>query len=421
MQHKLSLWSCVVSSRRVRKGPGRRPMSAKRQLFLKLLAQGWTPAAARREVGISRATSHNWRNGHSVRRKDGTVRFVPPLDPLTTKTISPRFLSEAERIEIADRHHAGESARAIADAISRAPSTVSRELRRNAAPTGRYQPFDAHRAAALRRRRPRATKLASHPELLAAVKEFLAQRWSPAQISRALRREFPDRSDWHLAPETIYQELYRARSLLLRRPAPSPLRTGRDHRRAHTRFARRRRRFGEPMLSVHQRPFPPEDRSQPGHWEGDVIVGPQHRSAIGTLVERHTRFVKLIHFLRPDSFQLRDSLLRELADLPAMLLQSITWDQGSEMARHLEITAATGAAVYFCDAGSPWQRGTNENTNGLLRQYFPKGSDLSRHSLLDLARVECELNNRPRAVLDDRTPAEVFAQLLTSTTVPMLQ
>jgi transposase, IS30 family len=239
----------LSSSRRVKKGPGRRPQSAKRQQFLKLLAQGWTPAAARREVGISRATSHNWRRGHTVRLKDGTVRFVPPLDPLTTKAISPRFLSEAERIEIADRRHAGETVRAIADAIKRVPSTVSRELRRNCSSTGAYQPYQAHRTAALRRRRPRPTKLAAHPELLAAVKDLLAQRWSPAQISRALRRTFPDRPDWHLAPETIYQELYRPNSMLLRRPAPSPLRTGRDHRRAHMRFTRRRRRFTEPMLA----------------------------------------------------------------------------------------------------------------------------------------------------------------------------
>jgi len=277
----------VVSSRRVRKGPGRRPQSAKRQLFLKLLARGWTPAAARREVGISRSASRNWRYGYKVYLKNGTVRFVPRLDPLTARAISPRFLSEAERIEIADRHHAGEALRAIAAAIGRSPSTVSRELRRNAGRTGRYHPYEAHRAAALRRQRRRPTKLAAHPELLEKVKELLAQRWSPSQISRALRREIPDRPVWHLAPETIYQELYRPNSMLLRRPAPSPLRTGRDHRRAHMRFTRRRRRFGEPMLSVHQRPFPPEDRSQPGHWEGDVIVGPQHRSAIGTLVERH--------------------------------------------------------------------------------------------------------------------------------------
>jgi IS30 family transposase len=152
-----------------------------------------------------------------------------------------------------------------------------------------------------------------------------------------------------------------------------------------------------------------------------VIVGPQHRTAIGTLVERHTRFVKLIHLPRPDSFQLRDALLRELAGLPAELLKSITWDQGSEMARHLDITAATGAKVYFCDAGSPWQRGSNENTNGLLRQYFPKGTDLSQHTRGDLARVELELNNRPRAILNDRTPADIFTRLLTSETVPVLQ
>lgn len=181
-----------MSSRRVRKGPGCRPQSAKRQQFLKLLARGWTLAAARREVGVSRSTGHNWRNGHTVRLKDGTVHFVPPLNPLTTKTISPRFLSEAERVEIADRHHAGESIRAIAAAIRRSPSTISRELRRNSGANGLYQPFEAHRAAAVRRCRPRLTKLATHPQLLARVKELLVQRWSPAQISRALRREFPD-------------------------------------------------------------------------------------------------------------------------------------------------------------------------------------------------------------------------------------
>lgn len=193
-----------------------------------------------------------------------------------------------------------------------------------------------------------------------------------------------------------------------------PLRTGRDHRRAHTRLTRRRRRFAEPMLSVHQRPFPPQDRSQPGHWEGDVIVGPQHRSAIGTLVERHSRVVKLIHLPRADSFELRDGLLREFAGMPADLLRSITWDQGSEMARHLDITAAIGVPIYFCDAGSPWQRGSNENTNGLLRQYFPKGTDLSRYSRADLLRVELELNHRPRAILNDQTPADIFTALLTS-------
>ena len=146
------------------------------------------------------------------------------------------------------------------------------------------------------------------------------------------------------------------------------------------------------MLSVHRRPFAPADRSEPGHWEGDVIVGPQHRTAIGTLVERHSRFVRLIHLPRPDSFQLRDALLRELAGLPPETTgKSITWDQGSEMASDSYITAATGAKVYFCDAGSPWQRGSNENTNGLLRQYFPKGTDLSRHTRVDLARVELDL------------------------------
>jgi IS30 family transposase len=162
-------------------------------------------------------------------------------------------------------------------------------------------------------------------------------------------------------------------------------------------------------------------QNHPTQQRKEGIAGPQHRTAIGTLVERHTRFLKLIHLPRPDSFQLRDALLRELAELPADLLKSITWDQGSEMARHLDITAATGAKVYFCDAGSPWQRGTDENSNGLLRQCFPKGTDLSRHTRVELARVEIELNNRPRAILNDRTPADIFTRLLTSEKVPVLQ
>ncbi len=410
----------MASSRRVRKGPGRRPQSAKRQRFLTLLSQGRTLAAARREVGVSRSTGHNWRNGHTVRLKDGTVRFVPPLDPLTTRVISPRFLSETERIEIADRRQAGETIRAIADAIKRSPSTVSRELRRNSTSAGRHHPFEAHRAAGT----PPTTT--AHQTLGSSGTTRTSQSLSgttmePVTGQPSAAPRIPRNGRLASVSRDHYQQLYRPNSLLLRRLAPSPLRTGRDHRRAHMRFTRRRRRFEEPMLSVHQRPFEPEDRSDPGHWEGDVIVGPQHRTAIGTLVERHSRFVKLIHLPRPDSFQLRDALLRELAGLPAELLKSITWDQGSEMARHLDITAATGAKVYFCDAGSPWQRGSNENTNGLLRQYFPKGTDLSRHTRVDLARIELELNHRPRAILEDRTPADIFTQLLTSKTVPVLR
>ncbi|WP_228823345.1 IS30 family transposase [Nocardia blacklockiae] len=387
----------------------------KRQQFFGLLARGWTTAAARREVGISRSTSRNWRNGYKLYRKDGTVsRFVPPLDPVACRVISARFLSEDERIEIADRRRAGETIRAIAAALGRAPSTVSRELRRNTREGGQYRPFEAHRRAVMRRSRPRPTRLAADPELLVFVRDLLQKRWSPAQISRRLRARFPGHRERHLAAESIYREIYRPHSLLVRRAQPSPLRTGRDHRRAQVRLDRRRRRYIEPMLSIKHRPFPPADRSEPGHWEGDLITGRSNRSAIGTLVERHSRYVKLIHMPRLDAAALHDGLIETLHQLPTDLRKSITWDQGWEMARHAEISAALGSAIYFCDPGKPWQRGSNENTNGLLRQYFPKATDLARHTSAVLARVENELNHRPRAVLNDRTPAEIFGSLLAS-------
>jgi len=215
-----------------------------------------------------------------------------------------------------------------------------------------------------------------------------------------------------LSHESIYLAIYRPGSGLLRKPAPSPLRTGRDHRRAHARRIRAGRRFAQPMLTIHDREFDPLDRSVPGPWEGDLIVGPNHRSAIGTLVERQTRYVKLLHLLAQDSLALHAALVAGLGGLPAGLRRSLTWDQGTEMARHLEITRDTGIKVYFCDAASPWQRGSNENANGLLRQYFPKSTDLSKHSPHDLARVETELNGRPRITLGDKSPAELFKRLL---------
>lgn len=168
------------------------------------------------------------------------------------------------------------------------------------------------------------------------------------------------------------------------------------------------------MLTIHQRPFQPEDRSEPGHWEGDLIIGKDQRSAIGTLVERTTRVVRLLHLPRRDGDTLHEALKRRMGTLPAGLLRSITWDQGTEMARHLTITESLGAPVYFCDSRSPWQRGSNENTNGLLRDYFPKGTDLSVHSAKHLLAVENELNNRPRRVLNDQTPEDLFAALLVS-------
>ena len=220
--------------------------------------------------------------------------------------------------------------------------------------------------------------------------------------------------------ETIYQAIYQPGSMILplpRVPSPhhlSPLRTGRDHRRAQRRAGRRRPRFGQPMLSVHQRPFPPSDRSEAGHWEGDLIVGRGHTSAIGTLVERQTRLIRLVHLPERDAHAFHAALVARMRDLPAGLIRSITWDQGTEMARHRRISADLGAPVYFCDPHAPWQRGSNENSNGLLRQYFPKGTDLSIYNVEHLLAVENEINHRPRTVLNDRTPEELFAALLTS-------
>jgi IS30 family transposase len=201
----------------------------------------------------------------------------------------------------------------------------------------------------------------------------------------------------------------------------SPLRTGRDHRRAHQKVERRRPRFAQPMLSVHQRPFAPGDRTEAGHWEGDLIIGKNQGSAIGTLVERQTRMIRLLHLPQRDSDALHAALAARMSDLPPSLLRSITWDQGTEMARHTEITAVLGTPVYFCDSHSPWQRGSNENANGLLRQYFPKGTDLSVHHPQHLRAVEGEINSRPRIVLADRAPIDLFTVLLASPNQPLLR
>jgi len=408
-----------LSTRRIPKGPGRRPKSLARQQFMELLAQGVPLRVACLEVGVSRSTGQIWKNGTTVRRRDGTVKIVPPLERLAVRPISPRFLSEEERVRIADMASRGDGPTVIGKAMGRAASTISRELRRNLHTTGQYRPFHAQVLAAQRRRRPKQPKLAGNAELRGFVVDRLAERWSPQQISRALRAAHPDEQGMRLATESIYLALYRPANDLVSKP--SPLRTGRDHRRAHARHIRAGRRFAQPMLSVHDRGFEPTDRSIAGHWEGDLIVGPNHRSGIGTLVERQTRYVKLLHLPVQDSITVHAALVRSLGQLPAGLRRTLTWDQGTEMARHLEVAAEAGIKVYFCDAASPWQRGTNENTNGLLRQYFPKSTDLSVHTPTDLARVELELNRRPRMVLGDRTPAELFNALLTSQNHPQLR
>ncbi len=395
-------------------------MSQARRRFVELLGQGWSVRGACRELGISRSSGNRWKNGANERLKDGTVRFVPPLDSLATRQISPRFLSEEERIQIADLASTGIGPTAIARALGRSPSTISRELSRNRHSTGQYRPFHAHGLAATRRRRARPLKIATTPQLHAFVKARLKERWSPQQISRALRREHANDPTMWLSTESIYQALYRPGNGLITK-RESPLRTGRDHRRGHTRIVRAGRRFAQPMRSIHDRGFEPTDRTVAGHWEGDLIVGPHHRSAIATLVERQTRYVRLVHLPAQDSLAVKAALVRALLRMPPHLRLSLTWDQGTELARHLEITAETGTKVFFADAASPWQRGSNENTNGLLRQYFPKSTNLAVHTPRDLARVETELNRRPRMTLGDQAPADLFGLLVASAESPTLR
>jgi IS30 family transposase len=316
---------------------------------------------------------------------------------------------------IADLWRAKVTVRAIAVELGRPPSTVSRELRRNCHQvSGDYRPHAAQARAAARRARPKGGKLAACPELREVVQRWLGLEWSPEQISRSLRREFPDRPEMRVSHETIYQCLYVQGRGELRRELTRALRTGRAYRKPQIRPDQRASRFIEPMVMLSERPAAAEDRAVPGHWEGDLIIGQGQQSQIGTLVERSTRYVMLVHLPGDRNAEtVRDALAATMATLPAELKRSLTWDQGSEMALHHQFSAAAGLPVYFCDPHSPWQRGSNENTNGLLRQYFPKGTDLSVHSPEHLAMIAARLNGRPRKTLGWDNPAERLAKLLT--------
>ena len=331
--------------------------------------------------------------------------------------VSTRFLSEEERVTIADLRRRGHTIRDIGARLGRAPSTVSRELRRNRTPNEGYRPFRAHRMAQARRRRPGRGKLRQDPVLARFVQDRLDQRWSPAQISRALRDECPDQPARQLSTEAIYQAIYRSGSEFRRPQRPTLLRSGRRYRRRRLAPGHRPRRLVS-MVSIDERPDI-ADRSVAGHWEGDLIVGAGNRSAIGTLVERTSRYTILLHLAGNRSADtVRAAVIAAFADLPVHLRRSLTWDQGNEMALHAEITSTLGLPIYFCHPHSPWQRPTNENTNGLLRQYFPKGTDLSLHTAGHLHEVAVELNSRPRQVLRWATPHATFSTLRN---VPMLR
>ncbi|WP_405498064.1 IS30 family transposase [Streptomyces sp. NBC_00096] len=364
-----------------------------------------------RRVGINLRTGKRWRNG---RRPSGGQKAAAPVRPVLPPSGASRYLCEADRIHIADRVREKATVRAIAAELGRSPSTISREIRRNRHPgNGQYRPFAAQARADGRRPRPKPRKISQNPQLRAAVQAGLDELWSPEQICQALRAQFPNRPEMHVVHETVYQALYVQGRGELRRELAGALRTGRARRKPHRQTQQRQPRFAEPMVMISERPAEAQDRAVPGHWEGDLIIGKDNGSAIGTLVERATRYVMLLHLPNGRGAEaVRDALQETVQRLPAHLKRSLTWDQGSEMGRHHEFTVATDVPVYFCDPASPWQRGSNENTNGLLRQYFPKGTDLSVHGREHLDAVAAQLNGRPRKTLGWETPAERLHKLL---------
>jgi IS30 family transposase len=424
-----------------------------RQRFWAAIADGLSSEQAAVAAGVSPAVGVRWfREGGGM----PSVSQAPLLG---------RYLSFAEREEIAILRANGSGVRQIARQVGRSPSTISRELRRNAATRGGgfdYRATTAQWHADRRARRPKPAKLAANPRLRRYVQERLAgviatpdgtsvrgpqvrwigrrhgrrqhrrwaRSWSPEQIANRLVVEFPDDDSMRISHEAIYQALYVQGRGGLRRELTACLRTGRALRVPRARTRGRNKQFVSPEIMISERPAEAADRAVPGHWEGDLILG-LGSSAIGTLVERTTRFTILLHLPRMAEHgqprvhngpalaghgaeAVRDAIASSITTLPEQLRRSLTWDQGAEMAQHAQLRINTGLAIYFCDPHSPWQRGTNENTNGLLRQFFPRGTDLSKHTLTDLDAVAAALNSRPRKTLGWKTPAEALNEHLLS-------
>ena len=443
------------AGRAVMRSPGRPPVGRRehRQRFWAAIARGVSSEDAAAAAGVSGPVGVRWF------REGGGMPSVTLAAP------SGRYLSFAEREEIALLRAESRGVREIARRLGRRPSTISRELRRNAATrSGGFgnRATTAQWHADRRARRPKPAKLAVNHELRRYVQERLAgevqrpdgvavggpdvawigrrhgrrkdrrwaRSWSPEQISGRLRLDFPDDASMRVSHEAIYQSLYVQGRGALRRELTACLRTGRALRIPRGRVRGRGKGFVTDQVMISRRPAEAADRAVPGHWEGDLILG-LRSSAIGTLVERSSRFTMLLH-LPPMAGRdaprvkngpaltghgaeaVRDAIADAIAALPEQLRRSLTWDQGAEMAQHAQLRIDTGLAVYFCDPQSPWQRGTNENTNGLLRQYFPRGTDLARHSIDDLAAVAAALNTRPRKTLGWRTPAEALDEYLTT-------
>ena len=376
--------------------------------FWQAIREGLRPGEAGVLVGVSDGLGRRW-----FRDRGGVM-------PAVGTHVRRRQLSLAERERIEDLCRDGLGVCAIARLMGRSPSTISRELRRvshdrkySRSPRLLYRARAAHGDADRQSRRPKPAKLATNLRLRREVQDRLSENHSPEQIARRLMADFPDDPVMRVSPETIYQALYVQGRGALKRELARHLRSGRVIRKPHRKEGERRGRILG-MINIAERPAEVADRAVPGHWEGDLIMGTvASNSAVGTLVERSTRFVILLHL--PDghlSEHVATAMVEAMAELPAHLRRSLTWDQGGEMARHPLIAEATGLDIYFCDPHSPWQRGSNENTNGLLRQYLPKSTDLSFYGKGMLDQIAAELNNRPRKTLNWATPAEALTRLL---------
>jgi IS30 family transposase len=371
------------------------------RLLLDHLAAGLNPTQAARASGVSKS----W--ARVVHHKMGGVYRPPGV------TYSDRYLSRDERYELARLRECGLSVRAVAARMGRSPSTISRELARNAdRRSGGYQPERAHRLAWERQRRPKRSRLAQHPALRAAVQEMLANRYSPEQVSGRLQVLYPGEAAMQVSHETIYQSIYVYPRGGLKRELQACLRSGRAIRRRRGGRETRGRIVG--AVPIGERPAEVEGRLVPGHHEGDLIMGSRaSNSAVGTIVERTTGYLTLIPLhAGTGAATVADAVIEHMSALPPWFARTLTWDRGHELAQHQRITAATGIAVYFADPYAPWQRGSNENINGLLREYLPKGTDLNAWTPSQIQAIAAELNDRPRKRLRYRTPAEEFAKLL---------
>jgi len=392
-----------------------------RRQFWLLVRAGLVRKQAAAALGLHPDTGKEW-----FSQAGGVVPAYVTAQP------SGRFLSLPEREEIFAGVERGDSIRRIAATLGRAPSTVFRELRRNmtqpyrlryrgpGGPPGRrtrpwdYRPSLAQRRAERLASRPKPAKLATNGPLRERVQSKLRERLSPQQVAAELRSDFPDNPELWVSHEAIYQAIYVQGRGALRRELAVCLRTGRALRRPRRKPQERRPRIPG-MINISERPPEVEDRAVPGHWEGDLLVGEHNQSAIGTLVERSTRFVMLLHLPHGHGpLEVQEAMIAATQRLPQLLWKSLTWDQGQEMRNHAQIKIATGLDIYFCDPGKPWQRGSNENTNGLLRQYFPKGTDLSRHGPAYLDFVAAQLNRRPRKTLGWFRPAQALGRLFST-------